>query len=248
MPNTLGTTTKTTFFKGVESHKLHEEFDVEGLTQTLTLSGALVAANVINGSVGGNAIAPVTYAASSDATLQAIATAIAALDGVKSAVVTVVGGDQTGTDDVEIVVTPEDQVAGIALTGWVVTLGAGQATIAVATVNKKVKKGMPVEINALSGKIQPVTVATHDLTCVGIAVHDAVEGELCTVALRGYTIIYARSASAMTFGAPVKFDSYDSVNSYNKVEDGSVTVANQMGWAIDEATAADETIRVIVKA
>ena len=245
--NTLGTTTKTTFFKGVEAHKLHEEFEVEGLKHTLTLSAALVASNVINGNVGGNAMTAVTYASSSDATWQAVATAISAMAGVKSAVVTVVGGTQVGTDDRVIVVTPDDQVAGIALTGWVVTAGGSQATITVADVNKKIKKGMPVEINATSGKIQPVTVSTHDLTCVGIAVHDAVDGELCTVALRGYSIIYARSASAMTFGAPVKFDSYDSTDGYNKVEDGSVTVANQFGWAIDDATAADETIRVIVK-
>lgn len=242
--NTLGSTTKTTFLKGVESHKLHEEFEVEGLKHTLTFDAALVASNTINGYVGGNAISTVTYATSSDATMAAIAAQIAAQPGVKSATVTEVAAGTT--NDREIVVIPNDQVAGVPLTGWAVTNGASQAGITVATVNKKIYAGMPVELNATSGKIQPVTVASHDLNCIGYAIHDAVEGELCTVALRGYAIIYAKSASSMPYG-PVKYDSYDAVNNYSKVEDGSVTVANQMGWVLDSATAADETVRVILK-
>lgn len=241
MPNTFGKQTNTTFLKE-ESHKLHEEFEVEGLTQTLTFSAALVTGNTTNGSVNGNAIPTKTFATDSDTSMAAIAAAIAAMPGVKSAVVL-----QAGSNDRVIIITPVDQFAGVALTGFAVTNGASQATITAATSNKKIYKGMPVEINATSGKIQPVTPATHDLTCIGYALHDAIAGGLCTVACRGYGIIYAKSATDIAYG-PVKFDSYDAVNGYNLVEDGSVTTANQFGWTLDDTLGAGETVRVIIKA
>jgi len=241
MPNTLGTTTKTTFLKGIENHKLHEEFEVEGLYHTITFSGVLVTSNVVNGSIGGVALTATTFATDNDTTMAAIAAKIAASAGVKSATVV-----DAGSSDVVIKVIPTDQVAGVSITGFVVTAGASQATVAVASVNSKIYAGMPVEQDATTGKIQPVTVASCDLNCIGYAIHDAVEGELCTVALRGMAIIYAKSATSMAYG-PVKFDSYDATSGYNKVEDGSVTVTNQMGWSLDDATAADETVRVILK-
>ena len=242
--NTLGQTTKSTFLKEVESHKLHEEFEVEGLSHTLTFSAALVTSNTIDGYVGGIAIPQITFASTSDSTMAAIAAAIAALPGVKSA--SVVQVTSTTSDDRVINIIPIDQVAGIALTGWVVAAGASQATITVATVDKRVYAGMPVELNSTTGKLQPVTVSTTDLTCIGYALHNQVAGGYCTVAMRGIAIIYARSASGMGY-VPVKFDSYDATNGYNKVEDGSVTTANQMGWSIDDASTANETIRVVLK-
>lgn len=241
MPNTFGTATKITFLKEIEAHKIHEEFEVEGLYQLLTFSGVLVTSNVVNGVVGGTALSATTFATDNDTTMAVIAAKIAAVAGVKSATVI-----DAGTSDVVIKIIPEDQVGGIGLNGFVVTAGAGQATITPSVVNNKVYAGMPVEMDSTTGKIQPVTVASCDLNCIGYAIQDGVEGELCTVALRGFGIIYARSASAMGY-VPVKFDSYDETNGYNKVEDGSVTVANQMGWSLDTATGADETIRVILK-
>lgn len=106
---------------------------------TLVFSADLVAANVINGTVAAtetvvvngqtrtqsatNPIAPVTFAVSNASTLTAIAAAIAALPGVISAV-----SDGVHT----ITVTAEDNVA-LVMSGWVVTLGASQATVAITT-------------------------------------------------------------------------------------------------------------------
>lgn len=244
MAATLGDLTKTTFYKGVEAHKLHEEFEVEGLKHTLTFDGALVALNQVDGFVGPNAIAPVVFATDSDTTMAALATTIAAMPGVSSATVITVAA---GTDNDRVIeIVPEDQLVGLSLTSFAVTLGAGQAAIAAATINRKIFMGMPVEINPTSGKVQPVTVATHDLTCIGYTIHSAVAGELATIAVRGYVAIYAEAIAAAVHG-PVKFSSYDVVNEYNKVSSDTVTTANQMGWALDDAAADLDLIRVILK-
>jgi hypothetical protein len=93
-----------------------------------TLSAALVASNVITTTINGRTYAT-TYASSSDATLQAVATQIATDPDVQSAVVVVVGGNQTGTDDRVITVTGK---GGLSLNiSAVVTAGASQATITV---------------------------------------------------------------------------------------------------------------------
>ena len=239
--NTLGTPTKTTFLKGIENHKLHEEFEVEGLTHSLTFGGAVITGNVIDGFVGGNAINAVTFITDNDTTLAAVAAAIAAQPGVKSATVV-----DNGSNDRVIIVVPKDQVAGVPLTGFVITGGASQTTITVATVNKKIFAGMPVEINTTSGKIQPLTPGTTSTTYIGTAIHDAVEGELCTVALNGKAILYAKSSVALTPG-PVSYVSWDAVANYGKYTGTGVTATNIMGWSLDEASGADITIRVIVK-
>lgn len=91
--------------------------------QTLVFSGDLVAANVINGDVGGIAISPVTFATSNAATLTAIAAAILAVnDSVLSAV-----SDGSDTITVTTVLNASDQD----LANWVVTLGAGQVTASI---------------------------------------------------------------------------------------------------------------------
>lgn len=88
---------------------------------TLVFSADLVASNVINGSVGGSSISPVTYATSHLNTMGLIATAIEAIDGVESATV---GGDNNRT----ITIVMDNEVAA-AVTGWAITAGASQATI-----------------------------------------------------------------------------------------------------------------------
>lgn len=108
---------------------------------TYTLSAALVASNVVTTTLNSRTYAT-TYASSSDATLQAIATALATDPDVVSAVVTVVGGNQTGTDDRVITVTSR---GGLSLNmSAVVTLGASQATVTV--LNTQAASGQNVQI------------------------------------------------------------------------------------------------------
>jgi hypothetical protein len=92
--------------------------------QTLSLAAPLVSGNKVNGVVMGNPRAEIVFSGSSDATLQAIATSIALDPSVDSAVVTVVGGNQTGNDDRTITVTGSIPGAFVDLSSYVVTVGS----------------------------------------------------------------------------------------------------------------------------
>ena len=94
---------------------------------TYTISAAYVSGNVIPISINGRGYS-VTYASSSDATLQALTTAIATDQDVASATVTVVGGNQTGTDDRVITITSKGGLS-LNITGTTVTSGASQPTV-----------------------------------------------------------------------------------------------------------------------
>lgn len=106
-----------------------------------------------------------------------------------------------------------------------------------------IKKGQPVELFT-DGTIQPVTTATYQTTCIGIALQDRVAGDLCTVALFGHSIINAEAKTAMTPG-PVFYDSFNGTSLKLVYDDTSVTAANQAGWSIDTASAVGASIRVI---
>ncbi len=241
---TLGTPTKTIFLKE-RNHAIHEEFDVVGLFHLLTFDAALVASNVVNGNVGGSAIAPVTFATNSDTTMAAVAAAIAAIPGVKSAEVVLIGA--VGSDDRVIKVTPDNGLTGISLTGFVVTAGASQAGIVASTTNSNIYKGMPVEINTTTGKIQPVTQASAQTNQIGVALHDAVEGETCTVVLSGTSMVYGQFAITSGLQGPVKWVSHDTASGYSAYSSTGVTAANQSGWALDAGTSIGDVTRVIIK-
>lgn len=95
----------------------------------LTFSGALVSLNVYNLTINGTAIAPVTYATSSDATMALIVTAIKAVTAyVQDAFL--VGSSNYR----KIVILPKG--AALTLTGSLVTLGASQATTTTQTADE----------------------------------------------------------------------------------------------------------------
>jgi len=95
---------------------------------TLTFSAVLVASNDINMDINDTPLTTTTFATTSDATMQALATKIQADNAVLSAVVTVVGGNQTGTDDRVITVTGRDAGMPVILSTPLVTSGSSQAT------------------------------------------------------------------------------------------------------------------------
>lgn len=223
---------------------LQEAFVAKGIYHVLTFSAALVASNVVNGTVGVTALTATTYATSSDATLAALATKIAAVPGVKK--VEIVENTGTTADDRILHVYPEDQAQGISLTGFAVTAGASQATIAVTTVDARIKTGMPVEIDSTDGEVKPVTAASHDLNCIGMALKDADAGEMVAIQARGTAIIFVQANGAIVAGAPVKYSGYDTATGYNKASSDTVAVASQWGWAI-EAAADGATLRILVK-
>lgn len=103
---------------------------------TYTIDAAYVSGNVIPIDINGRDYS-VNYATSSDATLQALSTAIATDQDVTSAAVTVVGGNQTGTDDRVITITPKGHLA-LNITGTTITGGASQPGVTIAQVTAPV--------------------------------------------------------------------------------------------------------------
>lgn len=124
---------------------------------TYTISAAFVASNVIATTINGRNYST-TYSSSSDATLQAVATQIATDPEVQSASVTVVGGNQTGTDDRVITVTAK---GGLGLTmSATVTAGVSQPTVTV--VQTQAPAGDTVDIHE-QGHLSGMTGLTFGL-------------------------------------------------------------------------------------
>lgn len=105
-------------------------FGLAGQTfKLLTFSAALVTSNVVNASINGNAMSPVTFASDNDTTVAAVATALAALTGVGAAAVI-----NAGSADRQIMLISLANNTRLDLTSSAVTAGATQATIAYTDV------------------------------------------------------------------------------------------------------------------
>ena len=242
--NTLGATTKTIILK-LASHILTNTFTQDGLKYTITLDADLVASNVITGYVGGSQVQR-TYATSHAATMTAYAADIAALAGVKSASV---------TSARVITVYAKDQVSGLSVVGFAVTAGASQAGVVVAQVDNRIKPGQPVELMS-TGKVAPVTASTADLTNIGYALDpaqndpngNAKDPQQVTIALRGCGMIIKAEFSIVSgLVGPVAYAGFNPVTGYTKVTSTSVTVANQIGWALTSGTSIGDVTEVILK-
>ena len=133
---------------------------------TITFAGALVTSNTFDMKVNGTALTQETFASSSDATIEAIAAELRALGAIDSAVVTVEGGNQTGSDDRVITVTGAVEGVAIDMDSLVVAGGSSQTTAAGATTTTPYsgKTSIPAaDLHCGSGDIQFDTVhsGTH---------------------------------------------------------------------------------------
>jgi len=237
--NTLGSVTKSTFLKEVEAHKLHQEFEVQQTSATITFDADLITANVINGKIDGVSIAQVTFATSHTNTMNLLKAELEAHPSVASVTLT------DTVNNRQLTIVPVDQTEAPVLSNWAVTAGASQAATATATDFNKVYPGVPVELTA-DGKVQPLTVATASTTKIGTALHLAGAGEMVTVAMDGAAIIFAEADAALNAG-PVKWESFNTETERNRYNDTSITATNQTGWSIDVAEAEGDEIRVVLK-
>jgi hypothetical protein len=126
---------------------------------TLTFSAAFVASNVITCSVEGDPLPDVNYASSSDNTLQALATKIASAASVESAVVTVEGGNQTGTDDRNMIITGANPGVEVSLSGITVTGGVSQASWDIVTNIQPIVGAASGAVNLLADNVKLETAA-----------------------------------------------------------------------------------------
>lgn len=113
-----------------------------------------------------------------------------------------------------------------------------------------VKRGQPVKLDT-TGKVTPWAKADTEAQLLGIAYTDASTGQLVTVWTRGYVLMYGISNATQNAGL-CTFESYDSATDVNGTKgyskfSVSPTAGQEMGWALDAATAANQLIRVLVK-
>ena len=98
-----------------------------------------------------------------------------------------------------------------------------------------VKKGMPVYITG-DGQVSPNLVTTTTQQTIGISMHDGEAGELVTVMMKAYAIIFAECETAGLVAGPVSngtTDPYNAVTGYVLIDDAVVTSATQLGWALE---------------
>jgi uncharacterized cupredoxin-like copper-binding protein len=130
----------------------------------ITFSAALVASNKINGNINGVAIPETTYATSNAATLTALATAIAAITGVGSAVV-------SGTRAIKVYPTNAQSIA--TATSWAVTAGASQATVAITTSSDSLAAGATVNFANLDGSMTNYMTVSDSATTINTRLNTA---------------------------------------------------------------------------
>jgi hypothetical protein len=130
-----------------EEPKQGTTFDLPLVGQKITFAGALIADNVINMKVNGVAMTPVTYAASNDATLDAIGVQLETDFPTLIYDVT-----RSTTRILNIIPYGENDVC--AITDIVVTLGTSQTTGAASTL---------ALAQADEGKYYDITSVTHNI-------------------------------------------------------------------------------------
>lgn len=154
-------------------------------TVTLTISSAFVAANSVTVKLNGTSIAaPVVYGGSSDATLAALAAAIAAVGGGAICTASVVAVPAAVDNDRVIVLTALDPLVDLVLSDYSCTLGASQNTASFATTNV----GAGACDAALAGKLIPQGLGqatAHGKTLTGPATDDLSTAEYTNVTSHG---------------------------------------------------------------
>lgn len=125
-------------------------------------------------------------------------------------------------------------------------------TFTVATA--AVVKGHPVKLNA-AGTVSPWVNTDTTAALVGITLNPAAIGEETTIRARGFIVVFALSGSAHPAG-PITINSYNAAKVgpdgqtgwliCDDMADAATTAAQQAGWALDQATAADQLIRVLI--
>ena len=212
MPEPFGSQSKTFILKN-ESHKPHEEFEVDALKATITFSADLVTSNVVNGKVNNTAISPVTFATSHSNTMTLLAAAIEAL-GIAANI-----ADASVTSARVITVTAYDSSQPLVLHEFVVTAGASQATVTYGSDNNRIFKGQPVKLTA-DGKIEPYAAGDIPAKLIGYAVQDGYGGDLVTVMMKAFAIIYAEAYATAHLPGVCRMAAFNSTNKMMEVDDG----------------------------
>jgi hypothetical protein len=239
MPTYLGNKTKAIFLN-TESHKLALEFEAIGKIGVITVSADLVAADVVATTINGQT-ATVTWGTSHLATMTALAVAIKALSGVSYAKV------HGATSRIISFLMADDSVIPVITNTSVTNGGAGTATVITSVMDATINIGTPVILIGVGEKVAPAALYDHFgltsaiVNLIGISMHSPGPGELLTVIMKGYAVIFAQASSGVAVG-PVDYSGHDSTTGYDTYITGT---SSALGFALDAGSDGD-VIRVLL--
>lgn len=110
-----------------------------------------------------------------------------------------------------------------------------------------VKIGQPVKLNT-TGFVVPAADDEPAVNIIGYSIHEGAAGELVTVGMKAFAIIWAMPNGATNAG-PVSYDGMnDEDGLYNSFKaptpEADAAIITAIGWALDQSTEVDELIRV----
>ena len=105
--------------------------------------------------------------------------------------------------------------------------------------------GQPMKLDA-NGTVVPMVLLNEEHLCIGYAMIDAAADEYVTIAVRGYTILFAETQGALVAG-PVQYDDFGSQPLDLPEFVVAATNAVTVGWCLDQAAGANELVRILVR-
>jgi hypothetical protein len=106
----------------------------------------------------------------------------------------------------------------------------------------EVKKGQPVVLTT-DGEVKPAASAADANTIVGYSVHNGKAGELVTITMKPFMMVYAKPNAALVAG-PVQYGGQNTAEPEYASFVAATSAAKQVGFALDAADAANDIIRV----
>ncbi len=103
------------------------------------------------------------------------------------------------------------------------------------TSGQEVKKGQPVVI-AGDGEVQAAGTSSTQQQIIGFSMHDGDAGELVTVMMKAYAILFVECETDALAAGPVRIGSsavYNATTGYVLIDDATVSDTNQIGWALE---------------
>lgn len=102
-----------------------------------------------------------------------------------------------------------------------------------------------VKLQAADADVLPLANSDDAHLCIGVAVMDAADTELCTIAMRGYAVVKGESEAATCVAGPVEAGPFNSTTGRREYL-ASSAVAKTVGHNILPAIADGGDVRVVV--
>jgi len=116
-------------------------------------------------------------------------------------------------------------------------------------VGVSVVQGQPLKLVAADGTVEPAGAGELNHLIIGYALQNRAAGELVTVGMKAYGIVWAQSLGALAAG-PVMVSATAPTDPFYRAYEAVVLAtangADTVGWSLDAAAGVGELIRVAI--